>query len=251
MALRSAVASAAVSRKAGRRRHRLGAFSLDRGRGVGSSSALARIGVCLRCYGANSAKFVANCADLIRPGAVALVHRVPDAPSTECPRLMALRVVVASAVVSRKVGRGRHRLGAFSLRAYRPCSRAPAARPRQRDHLRRRAALHRADAARPGVRGGVRPLEDRAPGSSSAPTAPARCSAGSRAGSQPRGSARSAPSSAGSLLLVRRELRVRARPTARSRSAPRGSSRASRARRPGQERSPGSPSRRRASVAER
>ena len=31
---------------------------------------------------------------------------------------MALRVVVASAVVSRKVGRGRNRLGAFSLRAY-------------------------------------------------------------------------------------------------------------------------------------
>src|SRR6185436_19354929 len=44
------------------------------------------------------------------------VHRVPDAPSTECPRLMALRVVVASAVVSRKVGRGRHRLGAFFVR---------------------------------------------------------------------------------------------------------------------------------------
>jgi hypothetical protein len=30
---------------------------------------------------------------------------------------MALRVVVASAVVSRKVGRGRNRLGAFSLAA--------------------------------------------------------------------------------------------------------------------------------------
>jgi predicted MFS family arabinose efflux permease len=32
---------------------------------------------------------------------------------------MALRVVAASAAVSRKVGRGRHRLGAFSLRRYR------------------------------------------------------------------------------------------------------------------------------------
>ena len=41
------------------------------------------------------------------------VPRVRDAPSTECLRLMALRVVVASAVVSRKVGRGRNRLGAF------------------------------------------------------------------------------------------------------------------------------------------
>ncbi len=74
---------------------------------------------------------------------------------------MALRVVVASAVVSRKVGRGRHRLGAFSLGAYRPFSNAPPSRTRQRDHLRRRASLHGADAARPGVRGGVRPVEDR------------------------------------------------------------------------------------------
>jgi hypothetical protein len=41
--------------------------------------------------------------------------RVRDAPSTERPRLMALRVVVASAVASREAGRRRHRLGAFSF----------------------------------------------------------------------------------------------------------------------------------------
>jgi len=42
-------------------------------------------------------------------------HRpsVRDAPSTERPRLMALRSAVASAAVSRKAGRRRHRLGAF------------------------------------------------------------------------------------------------------------------------------------------
>ncbi len=73
---------------------------------------------------------------------------------------MALRVVVASAVVSRKVGRGRNRLGAFSLAAY-PGFGAPLARPRQRDHLRRRAPLHRVDAARSSVRRRVRPLEGR------------------------------------------------------------------------------------------
>ena len=73
---------------------------------------------------------------------------------------MALRVVVASAVVSRKVGRGRNRLGAFSLPAY-PRDRAPPARPRQRDHLRRRAPLLGTDAARSAVRGRVRPLEGR------------------------------------------------------------------------------------------
>ena len=61
---------------------------------------------------------------------------------------MALRVVVASAVVSRKVGRGHNRLGAFSLPAY-PRDRAPPPRPRQRDHLRRRTPLHGADAAIP------------------------------------------------------------------------------------------------------
>ena len=42
--------------------------------------------------------------------------RVPIAPSTERLRLMALRSAVASADVSREVGRGSHRLGAF-LRA--------------------------------------------------------------------------------------------------------------------------------------
>jgi hypothetical protein len=40
-------------------------------------------------------------------------HRVPTAPSTEPPRLMASQVAVASANVSSVVGRGRNRLGAF------------------------------------------------------------------------------------------------------------------------------------------
>lgn len=40
-------------------------------------------------------------------------HRVPTAPSTELPRLMASQVAVASANVSSVVGRGRNRLGAF------------------------------------------------------------------------------------------------------------------------------------------
>jgi hypothetical protein len=44
-----------------------------------------------------------------------LIPRVPDAPSTERPRLMALRSAVASAAVSREAGRRRHRLGAFLL----------------------------------------------------------------------------------------------------------------------------------------
>jgi hypothetical protein len=51
----------------------------------------------------------------------ALVPRVADAPSTERPRLMALRVATASAEVSRKAGRSRHRLGAFSW-SWRPRS---------------------------------------------------------------------------------------------------------------------------------
>jgi hypothetical protein len=41
-------------------------------------------------------------------------HRVPTAPSTELPRLMASQVAVASANVSSVAGRGRNRLGAFS-----------------------------------------------------------------------------------------------------------------------------------------
>src|SRR3990170_1666595 len=40
---------------------------------------------------------------------------VAIAPSTERPRLMALRSAVASAEVSREAGRRRHRLGAFSF----------------------------------------------------------------------------------------------------------------------------------------
>jgi len=43
-------------------------------------------------------------------------RRVADAPRTERLRLMALRVAAVSAAVSREAGRGRHRLGAFSLR---------------------------------------------------------------------------------------------------------------------------------------
>ena len=50
---------------------------------------------------------------LTSPG---VLPRVRDAPSTERQRLMALRSAVASAAVSRKAGRRRHRLGAF-LRA--------------------------------------------------------------------------------------------------------------------------------------
>ena len=79
---------------------------------------------------------------------------------------------------------------------------APPARPRQRDHLRRRAALHRADAARPVVRRGVRPLEDRRRASRRRvrrrralrrhPGRPRRCAAGGR----------SARSSAALLLLA-------------------------------------------------
>ncbi len=139
MALRSAVASAAVSREAGRRRHRLGAFLRARvvgarrsrgrrGRSQHIASAAShssrarrpRIELRLLSHTRAPAVLVRNlrrissgrCLTDIDPA-----HRVPDAPSTECLRLMALRVVVASAVVSRKVGRGRNRLGAFSLGA--------------------------------------------------------------------------------------------------------------------------------------
>jgi hypothetical protein len=42
-------------------------------------------------------------------------HRVRFAPSTEHPRLMALRSAPASAEVSWEAGRRRHRLGAFSF----------------------------------------------------------------------------------------------------------------------------------------
>ena len=80
---------------------------------------------------------------------------------------MALRAAVASAAVSRKAGRRRHRLGAFSLGVGAAIAAAYARRVRRLlvlvscDHLRRRAAVHRADAARPGLCGRVRPLEDR------------------------------------------------------------------------------------------
>ena len=42
-------------------------------------------------------------------------HSVRDAPSTERPRLMALRSAAASAAVNREAGRRRNRLGAFLL----------------------------------------------------------------------------------------------------------------------------------------
>ena len=116
-----------------------------------------------------------------------------EAPSTERPRLMALRVATASAEVSRIAGRRRHRLGAFSLspvrsgrcgcepigaessrlrdRHCKSAFAAPATRslssadatvrsPRQLDHLRRRDAVHGIDAPGTGLRRGVRPLED-------------------------------------------------------------------------------------------
>ena len=49
-------------------------------------------------------------------------HRVPTAPSTELPRLMAPQVASASAKVSWVAGRGRNRLGAL-LRGYTSASR--------------------------------------------------------------------------------------------------------------------------------
>lgn len=47
---------------------------------------------------------------------VADCHKVPAAPSTELPRLMAPREAVAKVKVNRVAGRGRHRLGAFRCR---------------------------------------------------------------------------------------------------------------------------------------
>jgi hypothetical protein len=113
MALRVVVASAVASREAGRRRHRLGAFSYAR---MSLDGLPGRIqpSKCSRDDWRKLRRIsTKRCLTGDEP-----VHRVPDAPSTECLRLMALRVVVASAVVSREVGRGRHRLGAFLFGAY-------------------------------------------------------------------------------------------------------------------------------------
>ena len=104
---------------------------------------------------------------------------------------MALRVVVASAVVSRKVGRGRNRLGAFLC-------------PRILAIVRRLLALVSAiifvDALLFTALTPLVPLyaeefdlSKAGAGSSWARTARARSSEASRAGSPPRGSGRSAP----------------------------------------------------------
>ena len=137
----------------------------------------------------------------------------------------------------------------ISLGAY-PRSRATPARPRQLDHLRRRAALHRADAARSGLRGRVRPLEGRR-------RAPRRRVRRRRAlrrdPGRARGRAVRAEAGRGRrarAALGRRASRSRS-PTARSRSEPHASSRASPAPRRGPGRSRGSRSPRRASDAAR
>ena len=99
MALRAAVASAAVGRGAGRRRHRLGAFR----RGPANCEA----------------KFHPQCEcrnlrqNQRRPRLtpVGQRSRFAPAPRTERPRLMASRPAPAPAEVVRKTGRRRHRLG--------------------------------------------------------------------------------------------------------------------------------------------
>jgi len=211
MALRSAVASAAVSRKAGRRRHRLGAFALrqDRIRSRGSCRAKSLRGSVRRKESPSGDSFRAeeppSASRTPRRKAARLVASPPSGygrrggrgaaratftASTQiarssrsrcldgtrpCPYSRDCTEYGASKVdgsprgsrrqleVSRKAGRGRHRLGAFSLSAevnerggaggglsWRD---ATAARSRLLDHLRRRDALHSADAARPGLRG--------------------------------------------------------------------------------------------------
>ena len=115
MTLRVAVASAEVSRIVGRRRHRLGAFSLDRrGRRFGCGTSAPN----RHAYGPGTVKSARSqfAPTSTRPAldrARRRSHRVVPAPSTERPRLMALRVATASAEVSRIAGRERHRLGAL------------------------------------------------------------------------------------------------------------------------------------------
>ena len=265
MALRSAPASAEVSRKAGRRRHRLGAFRrgpcgrVPSGRGAGRSALSSTAPRPTDQLPRARPLHLGNCVDATRrgwrpqiaPNSVEWcltgghpVHSVPDAPRTECLRLMALRVVVASAVVSRKVGRGRNRLGAFSLAAYPTpiLARCAVCSPSSARSSSSTRSLHGTDAARPDVRRRVRPVEGRRGAARRRlrrRSAPRRHPG--RARRLPVG-ARSAPSSAGLLLLAVASFAFAVGRTTPSRSASRASSRGSRARRRGPARSPGSPS---------
>ena len=108
---------------------------------------------------------------------------------------MALRAALASAVVSRRVGRGRNRLGAFFVRVLSRCVGFSSSSARSCSWTRCSSGRsHRSSPATRTSSGSRKP----APGCSSARTAPARCSAGCPAASRPRGGARSAPSSRGS-----------------------------------------------------
>ena len=157
---------------------------------------------------------------------------------------MVLRVVVASAAVSRKAGRGRHRLGAFSLRDISSVACAGCSLLVCSIIFVDAMLFTRADAARARLRRGVRPLEGRSGTARRRLRRRRALRRASRAGSPRRVSARKRAVVAGPRpLSVSPASRSRSPDTrCRARRSP-ASSRASQHCRPGPERSHGCPSR--------
>jgi hypothetical protein len=113
---RSTTRKRKVRREGGRKRSRLGEFC---GRTLGSGPFFFSLRVRASARGRSSTlceKKRSQFATSSLQGPLTPLGVRPSvrlAPSTERPRLMALRSAVASAAVSRKAGRRRHRLGAF------------------------------------------------------------------------------------------------------------------------------------------
>jgi hypothetical protein len=115
---RSTTRKRTVCREGGRKRSRLGEFLRPGPRARPFSFLRAtRACTCMRslnCVKRKLRKLRASASHTALTR-VDNAHSVLLAPSTERPRLMALRVAVASAKVSRIAGRRRHRLGAFLM----------------------------------------------------------------------------------------------------------------------------------------